>query len=76
MDPEPLDAVLDALPGARHVGGQRVARCPAHEDRRPSLSIRQLADGTVLLKCHAGCQTESVLEALGLTYADLYPSGR
>ena len=73
---EPLAAVLGALGGsARHVGGQHVARCPAHEDRQPSLSIRQLPDGVVLMKCHAGCPTEAVLEALGLTYADLYPSG-
>jgi hypothetical protein len=50
------------------------SRCPAHEDRNPSLSIAEAADGRVLLKCFAGCSTESVVEALGMRMSDLFVS--
>jgi hypothetical protein len=70
----PLELVLDALPGtARRSGGQFLARCPAHEDRQPSLAVRELDDGRVLLRCHAGCSTDDVLDAVGLAYRDLFP---
>lgn len=49
--------------GARRVGSQWMAQCPAHEDRNPSLSIRE-TDGKVLLHCHAGCAQRAVIEAL------------
>jgi len=49
------------------------ARCPGHDDRGPSLAIRELDDGRVLLRCFAGCQTDDVLDAVGLTFSDLYP---
>ncbi|ADW21638.1 toprim domain-containing protein [Thermus scotoductus] len=45
--------------------------CPAHDDRNPSLSI-SLKEGRILLHCHAGCAPEAVLEAVGLTWRDLY----
>lgn len=48
-----------------------MTHCPAHEDRTPSLSIK--ADGEqVLLHCFAGCPTTTILEALSLTFADLF----
>jgi hypothetical protein len=46
-------------------------RCPAHPDRRPSLSIRRTAQSW-LLHCFGGCRPEAVLAAVGLTWADLY----
>lgn len=46
-------------------------QCPAHEDRAPSLSVRKGNTG-VILKCHAGCPTEDVVAALGLTMAELF----
>jgi hypothetical protein len=49
-------------------------RCPAHEDRTASLSVTRARDGRWLLYCHAGCQTKKVLETLGLTWADLFPT--
>jgi putative DNA primase/helicase len=70
----PVEHVLDRLPSKpRRSGRGWTARCPAHEDRTPSLSITETADGKVLMKCWAGCSTESVLAALGLRWSDLFP---
>ena len=52
--------------------GQRL--CPCHEDSKPSLSIRESDDGTVLLKCHAGCDTKDIMSKLNLTMRDLFPA--
>jgi len=41
-----------------------VARCPAHDDRNPSLSLSTGKDGKVLLRCHAGCGQTQVIDAL------------
>ena len=49
--------------GGRKVGDAWMALCPAHEDRDPSLSIRD-ADSGVLVHCHAGCTQEKVIAAL------------
>ncbi|HTH17370.1 MAG TPA: AAA family ATPase, partial [Magnetospirillum sp.] len=65
--------VLAAIEHYKRAGDGYKARCPAHEDRTPSLSINEAEDNTVLLKCHAGCSTEAVVKALGLTLRDLFP---
>lgn len=57
-------------------GGGWLALCPAHADRSPSLSIDRGDDGRVLLKCMAGCDTEAVLKAAGLTWSDIFPDGQ
>jgi hypothetical protein len=48
-----------------------MACCPAHEDRDPSLSIK-VTDDKVLIYCHAGCDTRAVLEAIGMTWGELF----
>jgi hypothetical protein len=48
------------------------ARCPAHDDHNPSLSIAESDDGTVLMRCHAGCSTEAIVSAIGLKMSDLF----
>ena len=66
--------LLGRLDGVRQSGpGRWLARCPAHEDRRPSLSIRELDDGRLLLHDFGGCDTEAVLDALGLELQALFP---
>ena len=60
------------LHGKRTAGGW-IARCPAHDDKNPSLSIGAADDGRVLLKCFAGCDFAAIVGALGLTAADLAP---
>jgi hypothetical protein len=65
--------ILDRLEGVADRGaGRWVARCPAHEDRHPSLSIVDAGD-KLLLKCFAECETAAVLAAIGLDWSDLYP---
>jgi hypothetical protein len=54
--------------------GQFFARCPAHDDTNPSLSIKVLDDGRVLVHCFAGCAIDQVLGALRLELSDLYPN--
>jgi hypothetical protein len=50
-----------------------MALCPAHADRNPSLSVRELADERVLVRCFAECPTSEVLSAVGLGFSDLFP---
>jgi hypothetical protein len=72
-----VDALLSRLDGVRQTGhGRWIALCPAHEDHSPSLSVREMPDGRILLHDFAGCDTEEVLAAVGLTFTDLYPECR
>ena len=68
------EALLSRLDKVKPTGsGRWVACCPAHNDRSPSLSIRELDDGRVLVHCFSGCEVEAVLGAVGLTFDALYP---
>jgi hypothetical protein len=65
--------ILDRLERVRQTGaGRWIASCPAHSDRLPSLSIRKLDDGRVLIHCFAGCGAADVVTALGLGLSDLF----
>src|SRR5258706_9267744 len=68
------DHLLSRLDGVRRTGANRwLAKCPAHDDRKASLAIRELDDGRILLHDFAGCEPEHVLSAVGLTFDALYP---
>jgi hypothetical protein len=70
------DLLLAKLDGVRATGPCRsLALCPvpAHDDRTPSLSVRELDDGRILLHCFGGCSVEDVLAAIGLELDDLFP---
>jgi hypothetical protein len=68
------DALLSRLEKVRRTGpGKWQARCPAHDDRSPSLSIRELDDGRILLHDFGGCGVEEVLGAMGLNMFELFP---
>lgn len=68
------EIILDRLDGVRQAGdGRWMAKCPAHEDRSPSLSVRETSDGTVLIRCFAGCGAADVVAAVGLELKDLFP---
>ena len=65
--------ILAAFPGAKKAGAGWTTTCPAHVDRRASLSIGRGDDGRWLLKCHAGCGVDAILAAVNLELRDLFP---
>lgn len=68
------DAFVARLEKAKTTGrGQWVACCPAHPDKHPSMTVRELEDGRVLVHCFAGCSVEEILSAVGMTFDDLFP---
>lgn len=68
-----IDELVARL-NAKRNGRGYAARCPAHDDANPSLSITKGDGGRILLKCHGGCHTETVVSALGLNMRDLFPN--
>jgi Protein of unknown function (DUF3631) len=70
-----LNRFLGYLNGVRREGEGFKARCPAHEDRNPSLSVRE-ASGRILVKCFAGCTTRDVCKVLGIKMANLFSDNR
>ena len=66
-------AALAAHLHATRARGGWIARCPAHDDRRASLSIGAGHDGRVLLHCHARCTPDAICAATGLELRDLFP---
>jgi len=70
------DNLIHSLDGVRETGQDRwIARCPAHEDRSPSLAIREV-DDRLLLHCFAGCSVYEIVSAVGLELSDLFPESR
>lgn len=70
-----FDLVTSRLEGFKPRGpGRGMARCPAHKDRRASLSVRETDAGAVLLHCFGACEVEAVVAALGLSMEDLFPA--
>lgn len=70
-----LEDVLRRLDGVKRSGSGYSARCPAHDDKNASLSVKQGDNGGIVLHCHAGCTPEQVVGALGLSMKDLFPDG-
>ena len=56
----------------RIYGNGHMLRCPVHDDKNPSLSIREGNDGRVLLKCFAGCKIEDICSSINLNVCDLF----
>lgn len=53
-------------------GSGFIARCPAHDDIKPSLSITDGDNGLTLINCFAGCSADDVIASMGLEMKDLY----
>ena len=66
-----LNEILDKLKNMKEHGDKYTALCPAHNDKTASLSISE-DSGKILIHCHAGCSTESIVRALGLKMSDLF----
>lgn len=68
-----IESLLSRVSGLKKTSAVTwLCRCPSHEDRSPSLSLRQADDGRILVHCFAGCSTDDVLGAVGLTMDDLF----
>ncbi len=66
-----LGQILNKLSGLKGKGDNWSAKCPAHDDKQNSLSIKE--DKTeILIHCFAGCPTESIVNAIGLNLGDLF----
>ena len=70
----PVQTILARLKQVKPNGDSWVARCPAHEDRSPSLSVSKGRDGRALVHCHAGCTVDAICQALGVEKRDLFPA--
>ena len=69
-----ISDLLQRLEQVKQTGPtQGQSRCPVHEDRNPSLSIRLSEAGKILLHCFAGCHFEAIAAATGLN-GKLYES--
>lgn len=74
-----MSAALDFLSNLPRVHqsapGRWRARCPCHESKTSSLtmSVRETADGTVLIKCFAGCSALDIIKKVGMKPGDLFP---
>jgi len=71
---KPIVLILSKLSNVKgsSSSGKWTARCPAHNDKRNSLSISEGHDGKVLLNCFAGCHNEDIVRSIGLSMSDLF----
>lgn len=47
--------------------------CPVHDDKSPSVGIKYTKDGRILIHCFSGCPTNEILDAVGISFDDLFP---
>lgn len=66
-----LALVLSKMDALRKNGKGWMTKCPAHPDNKPSLAIQEGDTQPVVLTCHAGCERDAVLQAVGLSWADV-----
>lgn len=66
--------LIDRLTKVKQTGaGRWMACCPAHEDKTPSMTIRECDDGRVLVHCFGGCGAGEIISAIGLEFDALFP---
>ncbi len=66
-----LQEIIPRFKSVRKNGAGYTALCPAHDDQQPSLSITE-SDGKILMKCHSGCDVQSIVSKLGIELKDLF----
>jgi hypothetical protein len=76
MASEPVALVLSRLENVVAGNSTWTARCPGHPDSNNSLSVSQGTDGRALIHCHAGCEFDEVIQAMGLRARDLFVKRR
>lgn len=68
-----IENILTRLEKVKGRNGAYTACCPAHGDKSPSLAIRELDDGRILMKCFANCSVQEIMGAIGMEIGDLFP---
>lgn len=68
-----IEEILTHFEKVERCGNGWHALCPAHADKKQSLSISQGDDGKILMYCHAGCSPSEIVQAAGLKITDLFP---
>lgn len=69
-----INNLLSRIDKVKRTGeGKWLVPCPAHNDKSPSLAIKETDDGKILIHCFAGCSVIEIVESIGLTLADLMP---
>lgn len=69
-----LDNLLSRLTKVKKTGKDSfIACCPAHQDKSPSMTIREVEEGKLLIHCFAECSVENIIGAIGLDFADIMP---
>jgi hypothetical protein len=68
-----VEQLLSRLARVKGRNGSWTACCPAHDDKGPSLAVKESEDGRILMHCFAGCNTADVLGAIGMEMNDLFP---
>lgn len=68
-----IENITTRLQKVKQTGaGKYLACCPAHEDKSPSLALKELDDGRILIHCFGGCSPVQIMESIGLTLSDLF----
>ena len=69
-----VERLLSRLEKVKRTGSETwIARCPAHDDRQPSMAIRETGDGLVLVHCFGGCDFAAILSVVGMDVGELFP---
>ena len=68
-----IENILTRLEKVKGRNGAYTACCPAHTDKSPSLAIRELDDGRILMKCFADCSVHDIMGSIGMEIGDLFP---
>lgn len=72
-----VEDLLSKLDKVKKSGaGKWIAVCPCHDDKNPSLAIKEESDGRILIYCFAGCGSADILYSIGMRFCDLYPAKR
>lgn len=68
------ELLISKLDKVKQTGpGRWVACCPAREDKHPSMTIRELDDGRILIHDFGGSTVNEILDAIGMDISDLFP---
>jgi hypothetical protein len=68
-----LDNLILLLNKVKKTGASSyIACCPAHNDKSPSLTLKETSDGRILIHCFAGCSIGDITSALNIEISDLY----